>query len=268
MKLRQLPLDQVKVPDIRVTATYDEEHLKLLKDSLAAMGTVNPVIVAQDGDHFLLIDGLHRLQEARARGEKTIPAVVYEGGPGEALLMNLVLNRVRGKVRASEMVQVIASLWKDHGMDSEAIGAKTGLGRDYIEKLQRISQAAPSVQEALEKEIIGVGAAYEIARLPHHLQQEELMAKYQIWRFTAKELHDFVGKVLQEMEGLQAQVAQAPAAQPRAPETYACEGCKAEVPARYLRPVMVCPDCFGQVWRLARGKAEAPAPAGDGPRPG
>lgn len=255
MKLRQVAIDLVDVPEVRVTAVYDEEHLKLLKDSLAAMGTVQPIILVAHNDRYEVVDGLHRLEEARARGEKTLPAVVYEGSPQDVLLMNLVLNRVRGKVKASEMVAVIHSLWKDHGLDSEVIGEKTGLGRDYIERLQVISLAAPGVLEALDREIIGVGVAYELARLPHHLQQEEVMAKYQVWRFTTKELHEMVNQVLREMELLSSQPAPATTKAPEAPPKYYCEGCKQEVAPRYLRPVMVCPDCFGHVWRLAQARA-------------
>ena len=69
-----------------------------------------------------VVDGLHRVEEARRRGETTISAVIREGTATEALLQNLVLNRVRGKVKASEMVAVIGALWKDHGMDSDQIG--------------------------------------------------------------------------------------------------------------------------------------------------
>ena len=86
MKLRQVPVDLIDVPKVRVTAQYDEEMLALLKDSLASMGTVNPIILGANGERYEIIDGLHRLQEARARGEKTISSVIYEGGPKEALL--------------------------------------------------------------------------------------------------------------------------------------------------------------------------------------
>mgnify|MGYP001597680377 CR=1 FL=1 len=205
MKLRQVQVDLIDVPLVRVTAQYDEEMLALLKDSLAAMGTINPIILVGNGDRYEVVDGLHRLQEARARGEKTIPSVVYEGGPKEALLKNLVLNKVRGKTKASEMVAVIKELWTTHGLSSDEIAMNTGLTRDYIERLQRISQASPSVQEALDREIIGVGHAYELARMPFHAQQEEFVAKMQVWRWTVKDLKAQVDLIVAMTEQRQAQ---------------------------------------------------------------
>ena len=259
MKLRQVPVDQVRVPPVRVTAVYDEEQLQLLRESLTAMGTVQPIVVVQDGQGYEVVDGLHRLQEAQARGDKTISAVVYEGSSQDSLLMNLVLNRVRGKVKASEMVAVIGSLWKDHGMDSEAIGEKTGLGRDYIEKLQVISQASSGVKEALDREVIGVGAAFEIARLPTHIQQDEVVAKYQIWRFSVKELHAFVDDVLKAMAELKPGDSPPAPPAPLAPPKYYCEVCKEEVEPRMLKPLQLCPDCFGVAYRESRARAASKA---------
>lgn len=260
MELKQIETELVDVPQVRVTAVYDEEHLALLKQSLTAMGTVNPIIVVATDNRYQVVDGLHRLEEARARGARTVPAVVYQGGPQETLLMNLVLNRVRGKVKASEMVAVIAELWKTHQMDSDQIAEKTGLLRDYIEKLQMISQAAPSVQEALDKEIIGVGVAYELSRLPTHRQQDELVAKQQIWRFTVKELKEFVDEVLRQMKALEAEAGAIKPREAPVPPRYYCEGCKREIQPRYLRAVQICPECYGVVWKLAQGVVDTSVP--------
>ena len=268
MKLLQVAVDLVDIPPVRVTAVYDEELLAQLRESMKALGTVQPIVVVKDGQRYEVVDGLHRLEEAKRRGDKTIPAVIAEGGAKESLLMNLVLNRVRGKVKASEMVTVIGSLWKDHGMDSDQIGEKTGLGREYIEKLQTISQASSGLQEALDREVIGVGAAFEIARLPTHIQQDEVVAKYQIWRFKVPELRAFVDQVLAAMKEIKEGEATAAAAAPLSPPKYYCEGCKGEVEPRYLRPVQVCPDCFGVVFREARARAASKVSAEDKPPPG
>ncbi len=257
-KLRQIPLDLVDVPEVRVTAQYDAEHLALLKSSLAAMGTVQPIILVAHDGRYDVIDGLHRWQEAKTRGDKTIPAVVYDGSPADGLLMNLVLNRVRGKTKASEMVEVIRELTEKHGLSSDDLAAKTGLTRDYVEKLQSISRAAPSVQEALDLEVIGVGVAYELSRLPTQIQQDEMIAKHQIWRFTVRELKDFVDQVLAHMAAAQIAAPSGPPPEPPAPPHFYCEGCKAEIAPRYLRPVQVCPECFGAPYQLRQAQAAPP----------
>jgi ParB/RepB/Spo0J family partition protein len=247
MKTREVPVAEIVVPGTRVTAVYDEELQELLKETMAAMGMITPVVVVQTPLGYRLVDGLHRLQEVKAAGCDTIDAVVYEGEEKDSLLMNLVLNRTRGKTKASEMATVIGALYQEYGLDSDAIREKTGLSREYIEKLIKISQASPSVQELLDQEIIGVGAAYEISRLPAKEQQDELCARTQIWRYMVKELKELVDETLRIMQ-------QTPGAPPPPPtpvaQVYHCEGCGKETEPKYLRPVMLCPDCFGVLYRL------------------
>ena len=252
MNVKKILIAQITVPKVRVTAVYDEELKQLLHDSLETMGQVQPIIVTQKGEDYIVVDGLHRLQEAQARGDTTIVAVVYAGDEKDALLKNLVLNRLRGKTKASEMVTVIGSLFNDHGLDSDAIREQTGLSRDYIERLVRISQASPSVQEALDAEIIGVSHAFEISRLPSFIAQDEVMAKYQVWKWTVKELRDQVDTVLTMIKemGAAPPASERPVASPR----YYCEGCRGEAEFRYLRPVLLCPDCFGNVWRINKAQ--------------
>lgn len=252
MKLKNISLEKIKVPETRVTAFYDEETAALLKQSLEAAGTINPVIVVSTDDGYIMVDGLHRFQEARDRCDSTIPAVVYEGDNKDALLMNLVLNKVRGKTKASEMVKVIGALYEGYELGVEKIEEKTGLSRDYIEKLIKVSQASPVVQQALDEEIIGIGHAFEIARLPYAVQQDEVIAKHQVWRFTVKEIHDQISAVLEQMDLLKQEAPKDVTEEGRRPVTYHCEGCRGEIEPRYLRPVMLCPTCFGEVWRLGK----------------
>ena len=248
MLKKSIPVAKISVPDVRVTAVYDEEHLALLRDTVATMGILQPIVVVKVGEEYQLVDGLHRLNEAKNAGDAMIDAVIYEGDARDTLLKNLVLNQVRGKTRASEMVKVIGELTDRYGMDSEAVAKATGLTRDYIEKLWAISRAAPTLQEALDRELIGVGVAYEISRLPSPVQQEEVIAKYQVYRFSVKEIKSMIDNVLEEMRKSKEQGA--PKTEPLhiEPPRYFCEGCSKETAPRYLRPVQLCPDCFGLVW--------------------
>lgn len=246
MRTKKVPIEEIMVPETRVTAVYDEELQQLLKETMATMGMVTPIVVVQTPEGYRLVDGLHRLQEKMAAGDATVDAVVYEGEEKDSLLMNLVLNRTRGKTKASEMVKVIGALYEEYGLDSDAIREKTGLSRDYIERVIKISRARPSVLELLDQEIIGVGAAFEISRLPAPEQQDQLCAQTQIWRYTVQELKELVDETQRIME--QASGAPPPP-KPQPTPKYHCEGCQKEAEAKYLRPVMLCPDCFGVLYR-------------------
>lgn len=252
MKLHEVNIAKIRVPETRVTAVYDEDTLKLLRDTVDKLGILQPVILVGREGNYELVDGLHRLEEARRLGDQTIEAVVYEGGAEDSLMLNLILNRVRGKTKASEMVAVIGKLYQDMRINIEGIEEKTGLPRGTLEKYIVVSQAAPSVRQALDQELIGIGVAFELARLPTYAQQDKMVATQQVYHWSVKEMHDFVDQVLADMQELKDQPDQ-PEHLVVTPE-YRCEACKDEVHPRYLRPVALCPACFGNVWELKKLK--------------
>lgn len=263
MKLRKVDPTLIKVPEVRVTAKFEPELYQQFQESMKLVGQITPPIVYEVEGELVLCDGLHRLQEALANGEKLVSVGVISGDMVDVLTKNIFLDHLRGKTPPSEMVKVIGALYQDYHLDPDMIKEKTGLSRDYIEKLIRICQASPGVVEAIDQGQLGVSHAYEIARLPYPIQQEEVIAKHSVWRWTVAELKDQVDNVLREMELIkQAPPGQEPR-EPTAPRLYSCEGCKTTTEPRYLRPVMLCPNCFGNVWQLAREAKEAEAVAAE-----
>lgn len=213
--------------------------------------------MCQVNEKLVLVDGEHRLDEAKNNLEPMIEVVVFEGDMVDVLTKNLFLDHLRGKTPVSDMVQVIGALYKDYNLDPDQISERAFKSRDYVEKLIKISQASPVVQKALDEGWIGVGIAFELSRIPSQVVQEEIIAKQQVYHFSVKELHDQIDKILIEMKALEDTLPGEIIEKARPVAVYHCEGCKDQVEQRYLRPVMLCPDCFGAVWKLAKSR-EAP----------
>lgn len=252
---------KIQVPEVRVTAQFDPELFAQFQESLKEIGQVAPPIVYDVQGELVLCDGLHRVNEAITNGMSSIDVAVLDGDMVDVMTKNIMVDHLRGKTPVSQMVKVIRVLYQDYNLDSDRIKERTGLTRDYVEKLIRISQASTVVQEALDQGIIGVGHAFQLSRLPFAIQQEEMIAKHQVYRLSVKELEGFIDQVIKEVEGLATEPAAVQPAAERPKPTYHCEGCKAEVDPRYLRPVMLCPECFGDVFKLAKGREEIEVPA-------
>ena len=257
-EVKRIPIEKCVVPDVRITAVYDEELAAMLHDSLDAMGQVIPIVVVAHDGLYYVADGRHRLEEARASGDKMILAAIRDGKPEDVLLLNLVTNRLRGKVKASELVLVISELAGKHGLDSEQIAQRTGMTRDTIEKYCFVATASPEVIEALDMEVIGIGHAYEIARLPRFEQQAEILAKYQVWKWPVQALKDQISAILALMEPQL--VPTAPTPTTRTPIKPKCAVCNQEYEIHDLRPVILCLKCYGDAWNLAQERAKEAKP--------
>jgi ParB/RepB/Spo0J family partition protein len=235
----------LQIPEVRVTSTWPPELLEMLKGSIEAEGIQQPLMIAEDGKNLWVIDGLHRLEEAKLQGMKQVPCIVITAGMKDVLLKNLYMNRLRGGVKASEMVKVMSSLRNDHGMDSEEIARATGLKRDYIEKLLETSKAIGEVQEALDREEIGVGQAWELARIQSRDIQLRLLNQVFTYRLTIKQLHDIVDQTLEIIKLREDNPTAPPPFEPGSIPTVRCHLCDNEHPIRKVVGINICMGCYG-----------------------
>jgi ParB-like chromosome segregation protein Spo0J len=71
MKRESFPIASIYVP-IKRRATLDIARVKAIAESMLASGQTTPIMVREDASRFVLIEGLHRLEAAKALGETTI----------------------------------------------------------------------------------------------------------------------------------------------------------------------------------------------------
>ncbi|MEI9803451.1 MAG: ParB N-terminal domain-containing protein [Pseudolabrys sp.] len=71
MRRESFPLDKIYVP-VKRRATLDQARVDTIAASMLKDGLQTPILVRADGERFVLVEGLHRLEAARSLGEQTI----------------------------------------------------------------------------------------------------------------------------------------------------------------------------------------------------
>jgi sulfiredoxin len=71
MKRENFPVANIYVP-VKRRATLDQKRVDELAESMLKDGQTTPILVRANGARFVLVEGLHRLEAAKALGEQTI----------------------------------------------------------------------------------------------------------------------------------------------------------------------------------------------------
>ena len=71
MKTEKFVIANIYVPAKR-RATFDPKKAQEIAESILQVGQQVPIMVRRDGERFVLIEGLHRLEACRQLGEATI----------------------------------------------------------------------------------------------------------------------------------------------------------------------------------------------------
>ena len=71
MKRETFAIANIYVPAKR-RATLDPKKAQAIAESMLQVGQQSPILVRQDGERFVLVEGLHRLEACKQLGEETI----------------------------------------------------------------------------------------------------------------------------------------------------------------------------------------------------
>jgi ParB-like chromosome segregation protein Spo0J len=245
MKIIWVDPNDLKVPDVRITSTWDPEMLDMFKASIDADGITQPLVAIKEGETLWLVDGLHRRDEALLKGIQRVPVAVLDGSMRQVMTRNLYMNRLRGGIKASEMIQVVNWLQEKEHMSIDQIHAETGLKNDYIEKLLECARAEPEVLEELDKEAIGVGHAWELARIRDRDAQLRSFALVHTYRLTVKATKDMIDETIKILETRRNNPDAPPQLDPLSVPTIQCHGCEQEWPLKKVVGVNLCMHCYG-----------------------
>jgi ParB/RepB/Spo0J family partition protein len=253
---------QIKIPDVRVTSSWDPELLTMFRDSIKSMGIVEPIVVVLQKNEFWLVDGLHRLQEAQLQNLPKIQVVAIPGSLQDVYLKNLMLNRMRGKTKISEMVLVIKHLETEFKMDMDTIARQTGLKRDYVEKMMVIGRVHPDVLKDLDSERIHLGHAEQLGRIDDTDVQLRLLAQVKQFDINVSDFKDIVEQTVRLLDDRKANPTPGPTTRGLPPSTIECHFCELQRPIKQVKGFNVCQDCFAIAYdAIKKAKAQmAPEP--------
>jgi ParB family chromosome partitioning protein len=137
--LRELPLDSIKPNPRQPRTRMEPASLKLLAESVATSGVVQPVIVRSlaNGSYELLA-GERRWLAARQAGLDTVPAVVRAEDETRRLETALVENMVREDLNPVDEARACAALVEELGLTKEEVARRVGRSRVAISNLIRL----------------------------------------------------------------------------------------------------------------------------------
>ena len=165
--LRELPVADIRANRYQPRRAFDTEALKELKDSIAANGLIQPVIVRQAarGDGYELVAGERRWRAAKELGWKRIPAVVREVDEQTLLTLALVENLQRASLSPIDEAEGYERLARDFSLSHGQIAHAVGRDRSTVANAVRLLTLPKPVQQLLDSGALSAGHARALLSL-------------------------------------------------------------------------------------------------------
>ncbi len=162
----QLPIDQI-IPNPRQPRTVmDGEKLAELAASIKVHGLIQPLIVTETVEGYVLIAGERRWRASRLAGLEQVPVIVKETTPQAMLELALIENVQRADLNALEEAYAYRQLIDEFGLTQEEVAERVGKARSTVANLIRLLALPEGVQAAVNDGELSGAHARALLLLP------------------------------------------------------------------------------------------------------
>ncbi len=154
---------------------FDEYELKLLADSIAASGILQPLSVRRLPDgRYELIAGERRLRAAIAAGLRRVPCVLHKADDETAALYAITENIQRQDLSFFEEAAALERLIGEYGLPQTEIAARLGIAQSTLSNKLRLLKLSDALQERIASSRLTERHARALLRLPEERREEAL----------------------------------------------------------------------------------------------
>jgi len=167
----EIPLKDIRPNPFQPRKSFNEVSLLELAESIKNDGLIQPIVVTEDIDGYILIAGERRFRASKLAKLKEIRAVVLNSDEQKMRQFALIENIQREELNAVELAEAYGELLKLHDVTHDELSHIIHKSRTHITNTLRLLQLSPKIQKALVEKKISAGHAKVMVGLDEKNQQ-------------------------------------------------------------------------------------------------
>lgn len=144
---------------------FSEESIQELASSIELYGLLQPILVYQDGDQYVLIAGERRFRASQQLKKESIRAIIAEIDLKQLREMALIENIQREDLNPIDLACAYEELLKEHQITHQELAQRIHKSRAQITNTLRLLKLIPNAQQFLLEEKITQGHAKVLVAL-------------------------------------------------------------------------------------------------------
>ena len=175
---------------------FDKESLNELAESIRIHGLIQPIIVNQMDDGYMIIAGERRFRASKICGLTEIDAIVKNYTSKQIAEITIIENLQREDLNPVELAKGIKRLMDEHGLTQEKVAERLGMSRPAVANTIRLLALYPEVLELIEKGKVSFGHAKILVAVSDYATQLLLAKKVAKDKLTVRDLEREVNALL------------------------------------------------------------------------
>lgn len=196
---------ELSIKDIKANATqprrhFDSEAIQSLADSIKHHGVVQPILVMQSDNGYMIIAGERRWRAAKTAGLDKIPAIVKKYDDLKLAQVSLIENIQREDLTDIEEAQAYQQLIEKFSLKQDEVADAVGKSRSYVSNTLRLLKLDPSIQTRILEGTISGGHGRVLLREDDPVMQKKWADLVVEKGISVRELEKLVVKPLKDQK--------------------------------------------------------------------
>ena len=187
----EVTLSKIKPNPFQPRKHFDEKSLAELADSIKSHGLIQPIVVIEDIDGYILVAGERRVRASKLAKLKTIRAVIANIDEDKMRQQALIENIQRDELNIVDLSQAYAELLEVHGITHDELYSMVHKSRAHITNTLRLLQLSKKSLTALKEGKITAGHAKVLVGLSDK-EQATLVASIIGQKLSVREVEALV----------------------------------------------------------------------------
>ena len=178
-------------------ATFDEESIAELAQSIQQVGLLQPLLVRKVDDGYELVAGERRLRSVTSLGMEKVACIVQQDIEDESsAMMALIENLQREDLHYLEEAQCYQKLLETYGLTQEELANRLGKSQSSIANKLRLLKLSDEVKAAMTEKRLSERHARALLKLTDDKQRLDAVEKIAEKGLSVKETEQMVEKTL------------------------------------------------------------------------
>lgn len=178
-------------------ATFDEESIAGLAQSIQQVGLLQPLLVRKVDDGYELVAGERRLRAVTSLGMEKVACIVQQDIEDESsAMMALIENLQREDLHYLEEAQCYQKLLETYGLTQEELANRLGKSQSSIANKLRLLKLSDEVKAAMTEKRLSERHARALLKLTDDKQRLDAVERIAEKGLSVKETEQMVEKTL------------------------------------------------------------------------
>ncbi|OON98298.1 MAG: hypothetical protein ATN36_00980 [Epulopiscium sp. Nele67-Bin005] len=174
---------------------FDQESLNELTNSIRQHGILQPIVVAKNGERYLIIAGERRFRAAREADLSEIPVIIKDYSKQQILSVAIIENVQREDLRPMEIARAYQTIIDKYSLTHDELAEQIGKSRSSISNALRILGLEEYMQEALDTNKISMGHAKAILSIRDVSKHKEVLLRIIKDNLSVRETEQYIKNI-------------------------------------------------------------------------